>query len=61
MCDDCGWEQVCDEIEDMLDEERFEYAAATLNGIQNTIGGNEHVTDRQKSAVENIRRGGESR
>ena len=45
-----------DEIDDLVVDEKYEWAVDTLGGIFETVGKNEHATDRQKEAVENIRR-----
>ena len=54
MCDSCDWEDVLEEIDDMVSEERYDFAADTLNGIRDWIEENQHVTERQKDAVTNI-------
>ena len=55
MCDDCGWEELLDEIDDMLwPGNEFEWAADTLVGIQEWVQKAEHCTERQKTAIGNI-------
>ena len=61
MCTACNFNQLWDEIEDMLDDERFEFAAETLAGIEEQVAKAEHATDRQREAVENIRASRERR
>ena len=53
MCDDCGWEQLLDDIEEM-DEERYSFAVHTVDGIREWVEEKEHCTPSQKRAVENI-------
>lgn len=56
MCAGCGWEDVVEEIDEMLDCGcSYEFAEETLTGIKNWVYGNEHVTEDQLSAIENIK------
>ena len=55
MCDLCAWEEVVEEIQGMLEEEEFEFASDTLEGIKDWIQENEHCTEAQKDAVQNIK------
>ena len=55
MCDNCGWEILLESIDEMLEEEKYEYALDTLEGIKETVTQNEHCTEGQGEAVENIR------
>jgi hypothetical protein len=57
MCDSCNYQQWWDSIEDMLDDERYEFALDTLESIQEWIG--ENVTEKQIGAIQNIERAGE--
>lgn len=54
VCTDCDWEEYRDKIESMLDGGGHRWAEDTLEGILDWITDNEHVTDKQKTAVENI-------
>lgn len=54
MCEECEWEELADEICEMLDDPEYEFALGTLEGIRNWIVKNEHCTEGQKEAVENI-------
>jgi len=49
-----GWEDLVERIEEMLDDERYAFASETLQGIANWVFENEHCTEAQKQAVENI-------
>lgn len=55
MCDKCGWEELLETIEEMLEDDTYEFAADTLEGIEEWVNDNEHCTPRQEEAVENIR------
>jgi hypothetical protein len=59
MCKLCEWEDLEEKIEWMLEDETFEFATDTLQGILKWIQDAEHATDKQKIAVENIRVGGQ--
>ena len=54
MCDCCDWEELVTDIDEMLEEEDYEFATDTLEGIRGWIVDNEHCTDNQKDAVKNI-------
>ncbi|MCE5277157.1 MAG: hypothetical protein ABFD92_16640 [Planctomycetaceae bacterium] len=54
MCQGCEWEDLIERIDEMLDEEKYEWAADTLEGIRGWVARNEHCTDKQKQAVDNI-------
>ncbi len=43
-----------DRIMNMLDDEDYEYATDTLNGILEWVENNGSITDKQKQAIENI-------
>jgi|GEM_PF-1666211 len=57
----CGWHELSDEIQDMLDDDRYEFANDTLIGISDWINENEHCTEAQKQAVKNVRESAENR
>jgi len=54
MCDDCEWSDLLDEIEDMLSDDEYSFAADTLQGIYDWIEEHEHCTQGQIEAVHNI-------
>ena len=54
MCTGCDWEGLLDDIDMCLEEDKYEFAQDTLEGIQTWVAENEHCTDGQKSAVRNI-------
>lgn len=51
---DCGWEELVERIDGLADDDRYEFAIETLNGIYNWVLEHEHCTPEQKQAVENI-------
>ena len=55
MCDDCNWHELLEEIEEMQATGGYEFAHHTLSGIYETVEANEHCTERQREAVNNIR------
>lgn len=55
MCDRCDWEIYLDDIEEMLGDEDYEFAEDTLQGIYEWVEENEHITEKQKDAIDNIR------
>lgn len=46
-----------DDLDELLDAERYLWASATLRGIAATVRHTDRVTDGQRRAVENIRAG----
>lgn len=50
----CDYTGLLSQIEQMQDTGDFEWADDTLSGIHQTVSDNEHATDAQKTAVENI-------
>lgn len=61
MCKHCEWEDLLEEISEMLGDDDYEFAVDTLEGIQTWVDQNEHCTDGQKDAIENIRESVENR
>ena len=54
MCDTCAWVEARADIEDLLEDPRYEFARDTLRGIFEWIEEHEHVTGSQLRAIENI-------
>jgi len=54
MCGECGFEELIEQIDEMLDGEDFEWAEDTLTGIREWCAEHEHCTENQKDAVDNI-------
>lgn len=55
MCLSCGWEDVLEELEELLEDDEYLWAEDTLTGIGEWVEENEHVTQRQRRAIENIK------
>lgn len=54
MCIHCNWEELLEEIDELIDNPRLEFAQDILEGIQDWVSENEHCTDNQKEAIDNI-------
>ena len=54
MCEECDWEDLAIQIEEMQEESRFDWAHDTLQGILEWVSENEHCTEGQKDAINNI-------
>lgn len=54
MCINCEWEELLEEIDELIDDSDYEFAQDTLEGIQEWVSDNEHCTEAQKNAVCNI-------
>ena len=61
MCRHCNYSTVLLQIEDLLGSEDSVFAEDTLNGIYEWVEDNEHVTEKQRIAVENIAAAAERR
>ena len=55
MCNRCEWEELLEDIDELIDEPKYEFAQDTLEGIQEWVSDEEHCTEAQRNAVENIR------
>jgi hypothetical protein len=55
MCDDCNWHELLEKTEEMQAGGGYECAHHTLSGIYETVEANEHCTERQREAVNNIK------
>ncbi len=56
MCDHCQWEDLLEEIEGICNAGGYEFADRTLTGIYDRVKENQHCTEKQKIAIENIKR-----
>jgi hypothetical protein len=54
MCVHCGWSQLSEKIERMMDDASYRFALRTLDGIYRGVVGNEHCSHGQREAVSNI-------
>jgi hypothetical protein len=55
MCDSCEWDVVLTELEELCEADDYQWANETLAGIAGTIEEREHVTEKQLTAIENIK------
>ena len=51
MCSNCSRQEFLEEIEELSADERYEFAAGTLEGIYKWVEESGHATDNQKKAV----------
>lgn len=54
MCRYCNWEEAKEKCEEMLADLDFAFADDTITGILEWIEENEHITEKQEEAIENI-------
>ena len=54
MCESCDWEAMLDKIDELISDDRADFALATVEGIQTWVDEHEHITPKQKEAIENI-------
>ncbi len=54
MCDDCDWQEHVERIDELLAQERAEFASDTLEGIREWVVQQEHITPKQVRAIDNI-------
>lgn len=59
MCYRCGWKEIIDQIDELLDSGDYEFARETLEGILEWVLDNRHITKRQQQAIENIMKAGQ--
>jgi len=61
MCQSCEWEETIKELSGLCDDEDYEFAFETLSGIMEWIENKHHVTEKQLTAIANIKRAVEDR
>lgn len=49
------WELFVQELDDLLDDRDFRWAESTIGGIRETVETQKLVTERQRTAIDNIR------
>ena len=59
MCE-CCYQEYIDTVDEMLLDEKYEFATDTLLGIRNWAEENEFITDRQIDGIENIKKSGDN-
>lgn len=55
MCDTCEWEDALEELNDLCEDTRFEWANDTLSGIAENVENRKHITEKQVNAIANIK------
>jgi hypothetical protein len=61
MCQSCEWPEALDELNDLCEDSDYEFANDTLSGIAEWVEEKHHVTEKQLTAIANIKRSGEDR
>jgi hypothetical protein len=54
MCQKCEWEKYKDVCGVMMEDEEYDFALETIEGIFDWVEKNEHITEKQKIAIKNI-------
>ena len=54
MCNECDWEVFLEELDEVIEEEEYEWALDTLEGIRDWVSNSRHCTLSQREALENI-------
>ena len=57
MCENCGWADAIDKIDDMLNDKKYTYANDFMTSVKAWVEKNEHITDKQKNALNNVVKG----
>ena len=57
MCKTCEWQEVLEEVNDLCADSDYDWANDTLSGIAEWVEENQHVTEKQLGAIENIKDG----
>ncbi|MBF8259444.1 MAG: hypothetical protein HW377_1818 [Actinobacteria bacterium] len=61
MCENCGWEEQLEELNDLCADNDYEWANDTLSGIAEWVEEKEHITANQADAIDNIKAAVEGR
>ena len=59
MCDNCEWKEALEELNELCEDADYDWANETLSGIAEWVEEKKHITDKQLSAIENIKGAGE--
>ena len=54
MCTSCDWETRVERIDELLDDDEYLFAVDTLEDIREWIVKNEHATEGQVTAIEDV-------
>lgn len=58
MCNSCGWQRWEEALQDLIEDERYEWALDALEGILERVQDSRCITANMERAVENIRAAG---
>ena len=59
MCEECGWADKIDEIDDLLNNKKANFAEDFLSSVKKWVEKNEHITEKQANGIANVRRAAE--
>ena len=60
-CQSCEWSEVLEELNDLCEDSDYEFANDTLSGIAEWVEEKHHITEKQLTAIANIKRAVEDR
>ena len=55
MCQGCGWQGWQEDLEELVEDDRYAWALDTLTGILERVQDEKCITEKMKRAVENIK------
>jgi hypothetical protein len=61
MCDSCEWSEALEELNDLCEDSDYDFASDTLLGIAEWVEEKHHITEKQITAIANIKRAVENR
>jgi hypothetical protein len=61
MCDTCEWPEALEELNELCSDEDYDFANDTLSGIAEWVEERGHITEKQLTAIANIKRAVEDR
>ena len=61
MCQSCEWSEALEELNELCSDEDYEFANNTLSGIAEWVEEKKHITEKQITAIANIKRAVEDR
>ena len=61
MCNTCEWPEALEELDELCSDEDYGFANDTLAGIAEWVEKNKHITEKQLTAIANIKRAVEDR
>jgi hypothetical protein len=61
MCDSCEWPEALEELNELCENSDYDFANDTLSGIAEWVEEKHHITEKQLTAIANIKRAVEDR